>query len=678
MRRILTISILLCCTTAFPQAWSGLINTNRAIDWTGAGATIPGTLPPNCATQPSAHTVAALNTAIVADEGGASYCTIDISSWGATSVTGTILVQYAGKANIVINGGGPNVTKLTWTATPSNPCIGFNATNVCLYNGDSSINSHTLSWANNATISSGYAQGSTSMVLSTHTNLQVGSLIQIAQNDLATDPGNGPWFCQSDGANGDCTQQGTDTSPSTPSPASETQMVTVTGCGATTFHTACTSNTVTFTPAIYAPNFTSGQTPKGWWQSTFPLYNVGIQNISINVAGITAGTIWETLAANNVWFTNDTSINGTGAGSAATNHYQMYQSTNVTVAFNYMYGANPQYNGYGLDCGGGTSNSLFLSNITQHMPTGQITETCDGSVFAYNYSVDNYYGSNWQQSDQLTHDAGSYYVLWEGNIGIMSSGDDIHGTSAWITRYRNYISGFDPTTNDGGVNSNVIALEHMAYDRYDNDVANVLGTAGENTKYQYAMASATDCGPGDTGYVYVLGNSDQNVTTWTASGAGGCYPGGFTINSDLLVATSLMRWGNWDDVTNAVRECKAGSASPCTADETGSGAPTYPGLASPSTTFPQSFIFSSQPSWWVFPSGTASPWPGIGPDVTGGDISGTGGHANLNPAANCYLKVMGGLTNGTSGPLTYNPSACYPASSNPTPAAATNLFATPL
>jgi hypothetical protein len=445
-------------------------------------------------------------------------------------------------------------------------------------------------------------------------------------------------------------------------------MLTVTACGTSTFQAACTSNTVTVTPAIYAPNWVAGQSPKAWWETTFPLYNVGIQNLTIDVSGITAGTITECVVCSNVWFKNMTQINGTGAGTAATNHYQIYASNHVTIGFSYMYGANPQFNGYGVDWGGGTSDSLAVSNISQHLPTGYITETGVGDVFAYNYAVDNFFGSNFQQCDQYQHSAGDYYDLYEGNVGICAVMDDIHGTHFATTHYRNYLSGFDPATvPNGAYTDNIIAFNHMAYDRYDNDVANVMGTSGKNTKYQYAMSSSTDCGPGNTGYVEVMGDSDQNITTWTASGAGGCYPGGFLINSDTVVASSLMRWGNWDAVTNAVRECKAGSSSPCTADETGSSASTYPGLASPATTFPASFYFSSQPSWWVFPSGTVSPWPGIGPDVTSGDISGTGGHANLNPAANCYLNVMGGLTTGASGALTFNPSVCYATSIPPAP-----------
>lgn len=74
---------------------------------------------------------------------------------------------------------------------------------------------------------------------------------------------------------------------------------------------------------------------------------------------------------------------------------------------------------------------------------------------------------------------------------------------------------------------------------------------------------------------------------------------------------------------------------------------------------PPSFYLTAKPSWWVLPSGTTATFPGIGPDVTGGNIPNVGGHAYLRPAANCYLNVMGGTTDGSSGVLTFDPSSCY-------------------
>jgi hypothetical protein len=80
---------------------------------------------------------------------------------------------------------------------------------------------------------------------------------------------------------------------------------------------------------------------------------------------------------------------------------------------------------------------------------------------------------------------------------------------------------------------------------------------------------------------------------------------------------------------------------------------------------PASFYHSSKPTWWT----SGIPWPPIGPDVTGGNISGLGGHANNIPAAYCYLTVMGGPTNGSATLQAFNAGTCYSTS----PAAPTNL-----
>jgi hypothetical protein len=185
--------------------------------------------------------------------------------------------------------------------------------------------------------------------------------------------------------------------------------------------------------------------------------------------------------------------------------------------------------------------------------------------------------------------------------------------------------------------------------RYYNIVGNVLGTSGYHTNYQVVPSSTSDGGNSSLGDVsiYALGYSGNEGTIFSG------------IPNDLLTASTLMRWGNYDTVNNAVR---------WVAGENASAAPGYPGLSSPSQTLPASFYLNAQPSWWG-----SMPWPAIGPDVTGGNIANVGGHAYLTPAANCYLNVMGAMTDGSSGILSFNASNCY--SSAALPAAPTSLKA---
>jgi hypothetical protein len=585
------------------------------------------------------------------------------------------VLQYAGKANVILNGAGPNSTFFVWDGPGSMNCNGLNTTNFCVWNGDSASNAGSGNWANSASVLGGIATGSTTLNLSRVSNLKVGSQLQIAQLDPSSDNGNA-WFCQSTGSPGTCSQQGVAPAPEISGKgASESQIVTVTACGSSAFGAGCTSGTVTIAPAIKAPNWSLSNSPTAYWSGTLPISNVGIQNISLDVSAITAHIFTECHDCSNVWFSNMRQINGTVAGQASTNHMIIWQSNHVTIANSYLYGSNPKSEGYGIDWAAGTSDSLAYNNIGQHIATSYITETGVGNVYAYNYAVDNYFGSGWQQCDQLHHAAGDYYNLWEGNVGICAGGDDIHGTHFANTFYREYLSGFDPGTETGVKYDNTSAFQNMAYARYDNIVAGVFGTTGYHNTYQNVGLGGNPgvCPSFNQTSIYRLNFGNQNQLPWSPTCTGDGY-----IDNDDLVHDTLMRWGNYDVVTAAVRYC-TGNGSPfgCDEDERGDDEPTYPGLSNPSSTFPASFYLSSRPPWWVFPGGDpATPWPAIGPDISGGNIPGSAGHAYFNPAASCYRNVMGGLTGGTSGPLAFDPSSCYAAPPLDRPQPPTNLSAT--
>ena len=132
---------------------------------------------------------------------------------------------------------------------------------------------------------------------------------------------------------------------------------------------------------------------------------------------------------------------------------------------------------------------------------------------------------------------------------------------------------------------------------------------------------------------------------------------------------TLYRWGNYDVVTGGVRWCGGASLSAnCKGFTEVPSDQFVPG----SQTLPASFYRSSKPSWFG-----STPWPSIGPDVTGGNDGGlfadTSGHTNMIPAKNCYLNVMKGPADGTGSVLTFNAATCYGAVSGPANAAPSNL-----
>jgi hypothetical protein len=681
---------------SYGQQWSGILSPARAdANWPNAGATIPSGTIPNCATQPSSNTTAAINAAFTADAGGSSYCQINIPA-GTYNISGTFVLKYAGQANVVLNGAGPNQTFFVWTGPGNHSCNGLNNTNLCVYNGDSQTNAGpNQHWANSATITGGLTQGSTTLTLASTSGslnpLTVGTLLQFAQQDAHSgttppyaDTGN-VWYCSTSGLsqpNGACSWQGGGFSPAIGGVyANLNQEVYVKSCGATTWGATCTSNNVVLSSPVKSADWSLGSGPTAWWPITKPIENVGVQNMSFDVSGVTSHIYTECHDCKNVWFSNDRFINGTVGGQAATNIMIMWQSVNLSVFNSYMYGSNPSSEGYGIDWDAGTSDSIAYNNIAHHIASSYMIETGTGNVYAYNFSTDNYFGNGWQQCDNYVHAGGSTLNLFEGNDGICIAQDNIHGTANYNTFYREFMSGFNPATYNFNVNPPVFAPissggQHYyaatvpvgmnSFNRYNNIVAGVFGTPGfHNTYNNIGVGGNPSSCPGyPWTVIYTLGFGNGNQVPWSPTCTS---PYTFILDNDNLVTSTLMRWGNWDVVNGSVQENKA---------ETASSAPLHPGLASPSTTFPSSFIYSSAPSWWQFPSGTAAPFPANGPDVTGG-VSNLGGHHYANPANNCYHRIMGGKDDGSSGPLTFNPAACYPTTAaSGAPSAPQNLTGT--
>src|SRR6185437_3659423 len=547
--------LLLVSLPAMAQSPSGLLNTNRypSAGWSNAGA---GTIPARttiCASLTSTATPAAVQSALSSCTAGQT-----VSLAAGTYNWSSSLVSTA--SNVTLRGAGPNSTKLVFTGTSTN-CLGIGPVAMCLYNGDSGAIGYA---ANVLTVSSGMAQGSTSVVLGSApvsnicgsgssvcsgsiSNLHVGSLISFNQIDDSTDTGNAffngstTYSQQGDGGNVFPGQ-------------SEIQVVTVTGIS---------GSTVTFTPALYAANWSNSKNPLATFSSSLPLTGFGLENLTVDTQGITGSTsdaamiqyIWAT----NSWIKNVAMVNATTTSTAMHKHVWVAASSHITVRDSYEYGSSPSSEAYGVDFWQ-SSDSLAENNICQKIATCEIMEGGAGNVFGYHYAVDNFYDNGdpaWQQCDQFHHNAGDYYNLWEGNIGTCHTEDSIHGTAFANTIFRNALSGFDPSTSTAAKTQNLLSTNTMGYARYLNYVMNVLGYGGHASTYSYAMASTTDCGTGNNGMVFLLGDTGQIGSEYSSTCYGGTLsPPGPVPNYVVANAgpsDSSMRWGNWDAVSGAVR-----------------------------------------------------------------------------------------------------------------------------
>jgi len=428
--------------------------------------------------------------------------------------------------------------------------------------------------------------------------------------------------------------------------------------------TNISGTTITITPGIRMPSwFAAGNAPQMWWNTSLPIQRIGIENMSIDISNaLNRFSTNLCLGCYNVWIKGvrfyDTH-GDTETGQNGFYHFYPIQSMRVTMQDSYSYGSPPVSNYYVMSCWT-SGDELYQNNIRQHLAFGFMAEGCVNWVHGYNFDIDDYYthchgcstDTQWQQASSYRHGGTDALGLYEGDVGIGGVGDLVFGASTHITHYRNFYNGRDPNggSTGSGKTEQTNAILLYPVNRFWNIIANVFGTAGYHTTYQCAYPSPGTCN--NDVQIYSLG-----------------YANGYSAADEAYVATSMMRWGNYDTFNHSV-QWNTGEVPSGLTDGFANPVPTVICTAASPATCPASFYLGSQPTWWNFGSGTVSPFPGIGPDVTGGTVtSGTGTgsnlgtHVYLNPAANNYLNVMGGPTNGAATLVSFDPSIYYSGSS---------------
>lgn len=446
--------------------------------------------------------------------------------------------------------------------------------------------------------------------------------------------------------------------------------------------------TVTLKYPLVHPNWASAQSPQAWW-GTPVLTNVGVENLSINGSGINECNFTDQggLMGINVANVYGGWVTGVASNTFAGFHVGVSVSSNILVANSYFYQTCSNFDrSYGVGPAGPTSNLLTENNIFQGVadPTN-IGASSTGCVAGYNFAVNNDFEGGFQPIMYPMlgyHAAGADYCLDEGNIGSSLLIDVIHGPHDFNTVFRNYFNGREYNT---GVATNqwTIPISIFAFSRYNNVLANVLGTSGYHTSYQ--------CNPTTSTTQYCNGSGPSVISIYMIGNSGADGQIDFNnipaLPNDTLAISSTYRYGNCDVVSSP--NCQFNSAEVPTAD------PNFPNPVPSSHAFPASFyngIIGARPScstglaFWKNPSThTCPPYPGIGPDVTPGTwqmyICTSGAYINSrvlatsqcaggthvldnsydtpNPAMLCYFNQMGGPPDGTGSVLTFNPSACY-------------------
>jgi hypothetical protein len=658
---------------AYSQPWSTFINPSRAIDWTSAGFTIPN-YTANCATQPSltANNSGAASANATAIQNALASC--DATHNVVNIPAGTYYVAgftYGSQGKQVVRGAGPMATTIILTAQSS--CYD---SAVCMISNPASYSNGTPvlpGGTQQCTWSSGYTQGSTTITLTNCGGAPpLNKMLILDQANETSDTG-GVYLC--DNATLGCTVE-TRTVPSGNGDGRIISNVThslqqvVLATGVTSLGGG--SYSVTISPGVYFNNIRSAQSPGAYW--TGFVQNDGLENLTVDHSYTSANTAINMYNCYQCWVKNIRSLN------AARDHVWINLGLNDVVRDSYFYAAQSSGSqSYAVEVEE-SSGALIENNIFQQTTNPLMFGQGTGNVVGYNFSIDNIYsGGSGQfvQASYAGHNAGNAMNLWEGNnfVGIWS--DANWGSNFSSTLFRNMLSGWQT-----GKTANTVPVIIEAWSRAFNVIGNVLGQPAYHNQYE-AYATSTTNG------VNIGAPAETSIFSLGFTGNGGNGTCTASPTCDSLIRPSLMRWGNWDTVTNGAKwdstEASPGTIPYVNANFTAS----Y--FGSLAHTLPSSLYYGSTPSWW--PTGKA--WPSVGPDVSSGNLgtcSGTyagaqatasgqcpGGalssawaaHANSIPAQDCYLNVMGGRPDGTGSVLTFDANQCYgttgTTSSNSTP-----------
>jgi hypothetical protein len=616
--------------TLVPPGQKGV--TGTAIDWSATG--IPGGVPSGTWTQcgstiqastygnGSTDATAAINAAISAC-GTNQYVLLG---------PGTFLFNSSGSGSPTINLSTNNVVLRGTAADGANATI-LSSTGT---NQDGWINVGTgepnINW--DTTIVSGSTAQSTSIVVSSATNFAVGMYMIISElNDTSGTPplvvslpttpsdSNGCTWC-------DAFWGGTRV---------RRQTVEITGVNGTT---------ITFSPPL-ATDFTLTPHALPYVATKY----VGVENLQVY------GNNTHTANRNAPFVFNDCAycwVKGVMVNYTDGDYVKDYFGFRNEIRDSYF--SNGFHHGPGSDnncvlLAWSTSFDRVENNIIERAENSvMIYGGAMGNVIAYNYAT-GAFGTDSSNNTRVIvggiehHAAHTHFNLFEGNIDSQYWLDVGHGSNSQNTTFRNWFLGdnlicsnaqdlrVSPATitcGTGWASMGATAYRFDSLGLYNNSIGDVLGSHAQSTyrspltaSIQYPTQLSSCTGPGQgVIYGYTL-YCDNGTSSW---------------DSTYAYSTSYVH-GLYNNIDSSTT-WKSGVTQ----------------------TLPNSFYLSSKPAWW----GNTLPWPGIGPDITGGTVSANadgpppGGHAYMNPAMACYYNVMGGKEGGAGSPLsTFDPVACY-------------------
>lgn len=579
--------------------------------WSVAGATIVNRTT-QCGSTVAAYTgsAATINTAISnCSNGGGGVVLLGAGTFNISS-------SIAMKSNVTLRGQGMStVISFTnmggatyfWGSGQAGIIFqGADATPNEIAPGLASVPSAIKDWTGTNGVAGVYTQGATVLNLgATATGLSAGDTLVLWQSDDADGsvPNNGFFVSSKTGASSAIAWEGSGETQR----SGQQQRVRVASVSGTQ---------VSISPGLQMPTGTwrSSLSPKaGWFTVAQTLHDAGIESMLVKSTAYTS----EHLAVVAINWAVNCWVKGVGlqprnttfhASNAVDYGIYVTDSRNITVRDSWidrmLGGGINTTTSYGIALKT-TFDSLVENNILNQVESPMMILTASsGNVFGYNY--EHFVNDAGQEGGFQQHQVGSSLNLVEGNEVVKQWSDFFHGSTTLSTYFRNYIS-------NGG-------FDISSYHRWYNVVGNVI----VNSRYK---SLATDSTKYDRfGSVGIrLGYPQQNASSATTNG----------VALDTVVWTSLMLWGNY---------ATADSTAHFSASEVPTGDPTLPNAVPSSQSLPTSFYRSSRPGYFTIAGVGTGTWPSIGPDVTGGTVTGVAGHVYKIPARMVYEAAAGSIT----------------------------------
>ena len=592
------VAFLLFSACASAQPWHPFLESDRAIDWAGAGVGHIPDRPVLCASLTPSATTAQINAALAS-------CPADQAVFlaaGTYAIDGNIRVP----SEVTLRGAGAGRTILNATGVTGGAVITL---------GGGSSPFHPLK------IAGGASAGSTSILLPHGETINAAFLAITETND--------PAFVSSLGAGGNCNW--CDGNWTKTGDLARGQIVQV--------WSVVNGTTVAFLTPLYA-SYTRSPVAVPLAMSE----SAGVENLQVRANNTGYETNFAMTLCARCWIRGVASNYADGEHVSITwGYHDEVRDSYFSNEFQHRAGERDADIQLALK----TTASLIENNIIERGHQSVMLEWgAAGNVIAYNYMT----GAFDRDTPNLViggidfHGAHPQFNLLEGNVAPSIYADPFWGTSSDTTAFRNWLVGTTRVCSPSpGRHAVDCANAHYAFQAAraaqvsyvstrNNFLGNVLGSTAmqaltRNGKRLAQIPSAAWPAPrsyDDAAYGWTFGydgDGDDGSTTACSAGRPSCHA--------EPAALGTFRHGNYSNIDKSI-----------------AWAPGKP------HTLPPSLYLSAQPPWWG-----SLPFPATGPDVTGG--SGPGGHSYGNPAQACYLKIMGGSDGGAGSPLPFGPDACY-------------------